>query len=58
MDNLVYNLQVFIGKINKKLYKFRNYINNVWSYNNNYKINRANLLLVYIDLLRGGLAYI
>ena len=58
MDNLIYNLQMFIKKISEKLYKFKNYANNIWLYNNNYKINRANSLLVYINLFKGGLVYI
>ena len=57
MDNSIYSLQIFIKRINEELYKLRSYMNNTWSYNNNCKINRANSLLIYIDLLRGGLTY-
>ena len=46
---------MFIKKINKELYKLRNYISNIWLYNNNYKINKSNSLSVYIDLFKGGL---
>ena len=55
MDNLVCNLQIFIKKISEKLYKFKNYVSDIWLYNNNCKINKANSLLVYIDLFKGGL---
>ena len=29
MDNSVYNLQIFIEKIGKELYEFKNYTNNI-----------------------------
>ena len=58
MDNSVCSLQIFIKKINEELCELKSYINNVWLCNNNCKINRANLLLVYINLFRGGLIYV
>ena len=48
---------MFIERISEKFCKLRNYMSDIWLYNNSYKINRANLLLVYMDMLRGGLAY-
>ena len=56
MDNSVCSLQMFIRKINKELYKLKSCVSNVWFCNNSCKINRANSLLVYMDLFRGGLA--
>ena len=58
MDNSVCNLQVFVKKISEELYKLRSCVSDVWLYNNSCKINRANLLLIYINLFKGGLAYI
>ena len=56
MDNSVCSLQVFVRRISKELCKFRSCASDVWLYNNSCKINRANSLLVCIDLFRGGLA--
>ena len=56
MDNSVCNLQIFIKKINKELYKLKSCASNIWLYNNNCEINKTNSLLVYINLFRGGLA--
>ena len=58
MDNLVYNLQVFVEKIGEELCEFKSCVSDIWSCNNSFKINKTNLLLVYMDLLRGGLVYI
>ena len=55
MDNSICSLQIFIKKISEELRELKNYINNIWLYNNNCEINKSNSLLVCINLFKGGL---